>query len=117
MSYNILGSAGSRGKQPLDPGRDLEQAPVVPVAADQHQSSPAGRFPGMGIEIEQLSKKFQVSVLRSSSMFLKLKVRVSCISAIVGATIAVVGIIQASKDESCASISRTIRVRASIMST
>ena len=41
----FLPARRSRGKQPLDPGRDLEQAAVVPVAARPASARPAGRCP------------------------------------------------------------------------
>src|SRR6476646_2239205 len=52
--------------------------------------------PGMGSEIAHMSKKFHVDVLRKRSMFLVPNVLESCISAIVGAAIGVVGSTHAS---------------------
>src|ERR1041385_3138436 len=45
MHYNILRDGRLRGKQPLDAGRNLEQAAVMPVARHQHQ---ADRQPAAG---------------------------------------------------------------------
>ena len=75
--------------------------------------SPTGSPParGSGSEIAQRSKKLTIAGLRRSSPFLAVKPSLLETSAIVGATIGVVGNTSASRSERRASIARTRAVR------
>ena len=77
---------------------------VIAVPRDQHQPGGKTALRGIGKEMAQRSKKFTMTVLRKSMAFFRAKLSAAATSAMVGATIGVVGIAKTSRSASAASI-------------